>query len=271
MGATFTAQPPVGRPAMTQVGGHHPARRQRGDHFQTGCPEQRAPRTSARRGITRQRSEAVEDPERGPEGRMDPHSAFRSSARHCTQPKPSCRVGGTRSGAFRPPGYSAGTAECSVSYAVSALTIRKEDRTNQTACCGRGEQGTHYPDGGGTPDANQLAIGGNGVPADRLIERSRARAGPDVAPWATPRPGVPRLAAARVGGRGPARMPCAIGAMTSQARSSPATAPSLRASGRHQRKVVAEGPTCGSQAARLGAGTQRDTGSGSFPRLAVQA
>jgi len=52
----------------------------------------------------------------------------------------SLRAGWAERGAFRPPGYSAGMAECSVSYAVSALTVRKEDGTNQTACCGRGEQ-----------------------------------------------------------------------------------------------------------------------------------
>jgi hypothetical protein len=160
-GATFKAQPPVGRPAMTQVGGHHPARRQRGDHFQTGYPEQHAPRTSARRGTTRQRAGAVEDRNGGPEGRIDPHSALRSSAHHFTQPKPSCRVGRTRS---IPPARlfrrDSGNA-VSRMWCRRSPCGRKTGRTRRRAVV-EASKGTHDPDGGGTPDANELAMGGNG-------------------------------------------------------------------------------------------------------------
>lgn len=48
---------------------------------------------------------------------MDPPSG---SPRHCTQPKP-C-AGWTERGAFRPPGCSAGKAECRVSH-VSELAF----------------------------------------------------------------------------------------------------------------------------------------------------
>lgn len=66
--------------------------------------------------------------------------------------------------------------------AVSALTVRKERQDEPDGVLwSRRARGLMTPDGGGTPDANELAIGGNGVPADRLIERSGLQAGPDVA------------------------------------------------------------------------------------------
>ena len=102
---------------------------------------------------------------------MDPHSALRSSARHCTQPKPSCRVGGTRSipptRLFR----RDGGMQCLV---CGVGAHRPEGRRDEPdgVLWSRRARGLTTPDGGGTPDANQLAIGGNGVPADRLIEHS---------------------------------------------------------------------------------------------------
>ena len=107
-------------PAMTQVGGHHAARRQRWRPFPDRLPRAAcSPDLSAARNlaVTGRSCRGLGTGDR--KAGMDPHSAFRSS--RATARSRSLRAGWAERGAFRPPGYSAGTAECSVSSRPTSI------------------------------------------------------------------------------------------------------------------------------------------------------
>ena len=172
----------------------------------------------------------------------------------CGPPRATARSRGLRAGwaergAFRPPGYSAGMAECSVSYACIGAH-RPEGRRDEPdgVLWSRRARGLTTPDGGGTPDANELAIGRNGVPADRLIEHSGRG---QVRTWRDEQRPAREFLAGPQSVR--ADEPCShdvrhrgddvAGNIVAGEQHL-----SLRASGRRQHKVVEEGPACGTQA-----------------------